>query len=86
MHKMKDGTFVIEHVARGHWSALEREQKIKTLASVDSKVCASYELVIEQEPVPAARRAPRTPSAITPASAFQPTKLPARRKYAPSPS
>ena len=48
MHKMKDGTFVIEHVARGHWSALEREQKIKTLASVDSKVCASYELVIEQ--------------------------------------
>ena len=50
MHKMKDGTFVIEHVARGHWSALEREQKIKTLASVDSKVCASYELVIEQEP------------------------------------
>jgi len=50
MHKMKDGTYVIEHVARGHWSALEREQKIKTLASVDSKVCASYELVIEQEP------------------------------------
>ncbi len=50
MHKMKDGTFVIEHVARGHWSALEREQKIKTLAAVDSKVCVSYEVVVEQEP------------------------------------
>ena len=25
MHAMKDGTFVIEHVVRGQWSALERE-------------------------------------------------------------
>ena len=29
MHKMKDGTFVIEHVLRGHWGALERERIIK---------------------------------------------------------
>jgi phage terminase large subunit-like protein len=30
MHLMQDGRFVIEHVARGRWSALEREQQIKS--------------------------------------------------------
>jgi hypothetical protein len=35
MHKMKNLTFVIEHVARGHWSALEREQKIAMRAASD---------------------------------------------------
>ena len=32
MHMMMDGTFVIEHVARGQWSALEREEQIKSWA------------------------------------------------------
>jgi hypothetical protein len=36
MHAMKDGIFVIEHVVRGQWSALEREQQIKATAAADS--------------------------------------------------
>jgi hypothetical protein len=36
MHAMKDGTFVIEHVVRGQWSALVREQQIKATAAADS--------------------------------------------------
>jgi hypothetical protein len=32
MHAMNDKTYVVEHVARGQWSALEREQKIKFYA------------------------------------------------------
>ena len=35
MHMMMDGTFVIEHVARGQWSALEREEQIKSWARND---------------------------------------------------
>jgi hypothetical protein len=52
MHKLKDGSFVIEHVARGQWAALEREQKIKYWAERDRKLCrpGAYEVVIEQEP------------------------------------
>jgi predicted phage terminase large subunit-like protein len=52
MHKLKDGSFVIEHVARGQWAALEREQKIKYWAERDRKQCrpGAYEVVIEQEP------------------------------------
>jgi phage terminase large subunit-like protein len=30
MHAMSDGSFVISHVARGQWTALVREQKIRT--------------------------------------------------------
>ena len=51
MHAMKDGTFVIEHVVRGQWSALEREQQIKATAAADSNsIKNSYDIVIEQEP------------------------------------
>jgi hypothetical protein len=32
MSKMRDGTFVIEDVIRGHWAALERERIIKQWA------------------------------------------------------
>jgi hypothetical protein len=32
MHRMRDGTFVIERVIRGHWGALERERIIKQWA------------------------------------------------------
>ena len=50
MQALKDGTYVVEHVARGQWSALEREQKIEFYAQVDAKVCPNYQIVIEQEP------------------------------------
>lgn len=50
MHKLNDGTFLIEHVERGQWSALAREQRIKQLAELDSQLCKNYRVVIEQEP------------------------------------
>jgi predicted phage terminase large subunit-like protein len=51
MHSMHDGRFVIEHVVRGQWSALEREQKIKYWAEQDRKaIKGSYEIGVEQEP------------------------------------
>jgi predicted phage terminase large subunit-like protein len=50
MHKMKDKTFVIEHVVRGRWNALEREQQIKTYSKADKILCKNYSIVIEQEP------------------------------------
>jgi predicted phage terminase large subunit-like protein len=51
MHAMKDGTFVIEHVERGQWSALQREERIKSTADADSKtIKGRYEIEIEQEP------------------------------------
>ena len=52
MHAMKDNSFVIEHVIRGQWSALEREQRIKHWAQVDRSNAKSgaYEVVVEQEP------------------------------------
>ena len=51
MHKMIDGTFVIEHVARGQWSALEREGQIKSgRAAIAQLSPGSYEVGVEQEP------------------------------------
>jgi predicted phage terminase large subunit-like protein len=54
MHKMRDGTFVIENVTRGRWSALEREQRIKQLAQSDragfGRRYVDYRVAIEQEP------------------------------------
>jgi predicted phage terminase large subunit-like protein len=52
MHQLKDKTFVIEHVVRGQWAALEREERIKFWAHADRKLChpGAYEVVIEQEP------------------------------------
>jgi hypothetical protein len=35
MHALRDGRYLIEHVARGQWSALEREQHIKQWADRD---------------------------------------------------
>jgi hypothetical protein len=37
MHMTKDKSFIIEHVVRGQWSALEREEKIKYWAGQDKK-------------------------------------------------
>jgi predicted phage terminase large subunit-like protein len=51
MHMMQDKTFVIEHVVRGQWSALEREERIKFWAQNDRKnIKGGYEVVVEQEP------------------------------------
>jgi predicted phage terminase large subunit-like protein len=52
MHKMRDGSYVIEHAMRGQWSALEREEKIKFCAKHDSAKLkpGAYEIGVEQEP------------------------------------
>ena len=49
---LKDNTYVIEHVVRGQWSALEREEKIKFWAEKDraSLRPGAYEIGVEQEP------------------------------------
>jgi phage terminase large subunit-like protein len=52
---MNDGTFVIENVTRGRWSALERERIIKQRAESDQEVLHScgkwdYRILVEQEP------------------------------------
>jgi hypothetical protein len=54
MHKMKDGTFVIERVVRGRWAALERETIIKRMAEDTrndlSRLGVSFKVVLEIEP------------------------------------
>jgi predicted phage terminase large subunit-like protein len=52
MHILKDNRFVIEHVVRGQWSALDREEKIKFWAKRDQSNSrpGSYEVGVEQEP------------------------------------
>jgi predicted phage terminase large subunit-like protein len=53
MHKMQDKTFVIEDIKRGRWSALEREQMIKSVALSDKQSLKNkwaYEVCVEQEP------------------------------------
>ena len=50
MHLMSDGTFVISHIVRGQWSALEREEKIKAWTEIDAAEFGSYEIWVEQEP------------------------------------
>ena len=50
MHKCKDGTYVIEHVVRGRWSALERESMIKRYSEADRTFYPHVKIWIEQEP------------------------------------
>jgi hypothetical protein len=50
MHAMSDGSFVISHVARGQWTALVREQKIRTWTEADAAQYSNYEIYFEQEP------------------------------------
>jgi predicted phage terminase large subunit-like protein len=52
MLKLRNGSYVIEHVVRGQWSALEREEKIKFWAKHDSVKFnpGAYEIGVEQEP------------------------------------
>jgi predicted phage terminase large subunit-like protein len=51
---MRNGTFVIERINRGHWAALEREQVIKRCVEHDYRNMGRdrkvYQIVIEQEP------------------------------------
>ena len=47
MHKMKDGSFVVEDVKRGQWSAAQREAVIKQTAELDG---LDVSIWIEQEP------------------------------------
>jgi predicted phage terminase large subunit-like protein len=55
MHKMKNGTFVIERVVRGHWSALDREKMIRQCVEIDYQTMGrlymhDYQIVVEVEP------------------------------------
>jgi predicted phage terminase large subunit-like protein len=50
MHSMNDGTFVVSHVVRGQWTALDREEKIKAWTEIDASEFGSYEIYVEQEP------------------------------------
>jgi hypothetical protein len=54
MHAMYDKTqpYVISHVVRGQWSAVQREAMIKTYVEADRKLYPhNYKVVVEQEPV-----------------------------------
>jgi hypothetical protein len=68
MHNLLDGTYLIEHMARGRWLALEREERIKAYARADEKLCKSYEVRIEQEPGTGAGSQRKTHSGILPAT------------------
>jgi predicted phage terminase large subunit-like protein len=52
MHQTRDKRYVISHVVRGDWSALEREKQIKAWAERDRAALksGSYEVGVEQEP------------------------------------
>ena len=50
MHLMKNGGYIISHMMRGQWSALEREEKIKAWVKTDASEFGSYEVYVEQEP------------------------------------
>jgi predicted phage terminase large subunit-like protein len=52
IHMLKNKTYVIEHVVRGQWSALEREDRIKFWAKSDRAQLrgGGYEVGVEQEP------------------------------------
>jgi predicted phage terminase large subunit-like protein len=49
MHELQTGKIVVEHVVRGHWSALERETRIKQCAQMDN-LERVVETWVEQEP------------------------------------
>jgi predicted phage terminase large subunit-like protein len=52
MHRMKNGTFVIERVVRGRWGVLERERNIKFWADATKETLRTwcFTVVIEVEP------------------------------------
>jgi hypothetical protein len=50
LHALRDKTYVIEHVVRGQWSALEREEKIKFWTERDrhNSRPGAYEVGVER--------------------------------------
>ncbi len=50
MHKLSDDTFVIGHIARGRWSTLERERRIKSYSDSDAERRSNLDIWFEQEP------------------------------------
>jgi predicted phage terminase large subunit-like protein len=52
VHQLKDNHFVIEHVVRGQWGSLKREEMIKYWAEKDraNSRAGAYEVGVEQEP------------------------------------
>ncbi len=50
MHRMSDDTYIISHVCRGQWAALQREETIKEWTEIDAAEFSSYEVHVEQEP------------------------------------
>jgi hypothetical protein len=87
LHQLKDNRFVIEHVVRGQWSALQREEKIRFWAERDAKNSrpGAYEVGVEQEPGSGGKESLRRRYAISAASNALPTRSRARRKCALSP-
>lgn len=49
MHHMRNGTFIVDDVVDGHWSALRREMRIKQVAKLDNAE-DFIETYVEQEP------------------------------------
>lgn len=49
MHELTTGRFLIEDVVRGHWSALDREDRIRQCAEIDNAE-RMVETWVEQEP------------------------------------
>ena len=77
MHALNDKTYVIEHVVRGQWSALEREEKIKSLGRARSSELApwrTYEVGSSKSLAVVARRVRKIRSAICAASRSSPTR------------
>lgn len=50
MHWMDDGRYVISHIKRGQWEALERERNIKATSEEDKRYYKNYIVWVEQEP------------------------------------
>ena len=53
MHRMKDNTYVIEHIERGQWGV-----RIKFITQVDARNCPNYTVVLEQEPGSGGKESP----------------------------
>ena len=50
LHILDDGTCIISDVARGQWSALQREQRMRQIAELDDQQFGLVQIYVEQEP------------------------------------
>ena len=69
MHRLLDGTYVIEHIARGRWSALDRERWIKACAEPTAKPARVTRSGSSRNQVLAVESRRKIPSAISRESA-----------------